>query len=345
MRVAFLDFDDTLCDANSDPHLLNDLDHEVHDMLMKMIDEGVNWTIAMDQIYSELRRRNFSTEDIRQGVSRLPLSPYLYNFLSALNANGFQIFMVSDANNFLIEQSLRSIDAWKFITKCYSNPIKIEPETDILSVKWLFSNDSEFPNAHTCPSCPPSMCKFDIVQKIIRDLEAHGTPVSTAVYCGDGLNDACGIRGCPIDKTFACVRDGFALSQVIDKELPIDNLRKTFLWDTLDNVTDMLSHENVLSAATPTTTTSTQNTPFSNNFTVPTSMKLNVPNHQPSSSICSTSPSLSSPSYPLQHQFTHKNHHSCSSNVSLESMKHDSRVVIDQVAKFKQQQQMKNSSV
>ncbi|KAI5064384.1 hypothetical protein GOP47_0021054 [Adiantum capillus-veneris] len=139
----------------------------------------------MNVVLQTLHSRGVSIAQIRQAVSSLPLPPETVSALKVAHALGCELYIVSDANTFFIEVKLAHHGLDALFTQIHSNPAWID------AAGCLHYDDfhGHALPPHTCPLCPPNMCK-GIILKSIQEAAAESATLQV-IYAGDGAGDLC----------------------------------------------------------------------------------------------------------------------------------------------------------
>lgn len=231
MKVAFLDFDHTLCDANSDTWIFDQFDKG---LIRRIIDSHPkdDWTTVMNAGLKDLWSQGVTASDVIHRFKAFPMSPFIKTFLELLKEQNFYICIVSDANDLYIESCLEAFNIRHYIDEIWTNGVVLNKELDTFEINYLFGSE-KYPFKHTCKACGPSMCKSDLCKFLLQRFR-KSQEVSVAIYCGDGHNDLCGILGCESVKNFtAFVRRGFSLERLVNK-IP-KSIPFTF-WDDINDL-------------------------------------------------------------------------------------------------------------
>eukprot|EP00461_Guttulinopsis_vulgaris_P003154 UN03155 len=162
LKLAFLDFDHTLSNENSDVYAFTTSEKALQ--VIKTYRRGQNglmcWTSAVNKAIRTLYEEGQTTEQILAHIATLPMQPNVVPFLTYLKDNGYQVVIVSDANTLFIDAALRQHNASHLVDAIYTNPVHYEgdiPNTQF-QVDYMFGS-TLWPGApHTCNSCGPSMC-------------------------------------------------------------------------------------------------------------------------------------------------------------------------------------------
>jgi len=205
--LAF-DFDRTITVENSDFHALELLSKEDQDKLWATCEDG-QWQKFVNTVFETLAQRNVSIEEFRNKMKKLGLvngMPELFKHIMA-NEDLYDCIIISDANAWFIDIILEENDLKSAVKKIYTNP------TTILENKQLFVKPC---HSHNHSSCPHNMCKRDLLQRYIQDINANGRRYSTVCYFGDSTNDLCACE-CLGESDFAFPRKGFSLEEKLNK--------------------------------------------------------------------------------------------------------------------------------
>eukprot|EP00127_Corallochytrium_limacisporum_P006381 Clim_evm92s225 gene=Clim_evmTU92s225 len=209
--VAF-DYDHTMVKDNTDTFVIKDLtpgfwSQDFRKEAEKMRNAGQGWTEMMDMAMLHMQQRHgISKEDFAKSLGRVGFDKEMIEALQVIQSapnRDTEIHIVSDANDFYIEQSARAHGFWHFIHAIHTNPTY--DRDGLMRVKPYQPYDKP----HGCDRCNANMCKGLIMQDKLQFEDYDHT-----IYIGDGRNDLCPIlRLRSSDHAF--VREGFALERIL----------------------------------------------------------------------------------------------------------------------------------
>ncbi|KAM9296426.1 phosphoethanolamine/phosphocholine phosphatase [Gastrophryne carolinensis] len=182
--LLVFDFDETIVNENSDDSVLQAApEKELPDWLRESFEDG-SYNQYMQRVFKYFGDKGVKISDIKAAYENIPLSPgmpTLFRFLMK-NQDRFEIILVSDANLFGIESHLKSYGYHSLFRRVVSNPATVE-KTGYLTLEPYHS--------HSCPQCPPNMCKRKIVSEYLSERAQEGVKFESLLYVGDGANDFC----------------------------------------------------------------------------------------------------------------------------------------------------------
>eukprot|EP00919_Chromeraceae_sp_WS-2016_P031428 GHVR01074315.1.p1 GENE.GHVR01074315.1~~GHVR01074315.1.p1 ORF type:complete len:278 (+),score=72.43 GHVR01074315.1:28-834(+) len=218
-KFAFLDFDWTLLNENSDFSILKD-DAECYSELMAWVNNKKNdkpsdtnqFTDLMNKLLNRMLDKGNTIDTLKSILCNMTISPYLSLFLNTLKKYEYEIHIVSDANTFFINTILEHHNLLNLIDNIHTNPCIMDG--DRLSIyRYSSNNKHSISIPHKCDICSLNMCKGDIINKTIQDSTQDISNIHV-IYAGDGLNDLCPILTLsPVLKSrlYACPRDEYSL--------------------------------------------------------------------------------------------------------------------------------------
>ncbi|XP_075436451.1 phosphoethanolamine/phosphocholine phosphatase isoform X2 [Ascaphus truei] len=178
------DFDETIVNENSDDSVVRAAPRqELPDWLRQTFQEGF-YNQYMQRVFEYLGDNGVRLLDLQDVYENIPLSPGmsdLFRFL-AKNQEHFEIILISDANMFGIESSLRCHGWHSLFRRVISNPTNSEKSGHLILGPY---------HSHTCPQCPANMCKRKILTEYLTERAQDGVEFEKLLYVGDGANDFC----------------------------------------------------------------------------------------------------------------------------------------------------------
>ncbi|XP_030077523.1 phosphoethanolamine/phosphocholine phosphatase [Microcaecilia unicolor] len=182
--LLIFDFDETLVNENSDESVVRAApSQELPESLRRTFEEGF-YNQYMQRIFEYLGDSGVRIQDLKAVYEALPLSPYMQQLLHylSLNLDRFEIILISDANTFGIESTLRAAGFFSLFRRIFSNP-SASDKRGYLSLAPYHS--------HSCPQCPTNMCKRKILSEYLAERAQQGISFQKLLYIGDGANDFC----------------------------------------------------------------------------------------------------------------------------------------------------------
>jgi len=187
--VVVFDFDKTIIDVDSDNWVVDSLGltEEFERLLPTM-----PWNTLMDTMMGELHARGRTLADVAAALRAAPIDPRVPAAIRAAAALGCDLRVLSDANAFFIETILEHHGLRGCFTEVNTNPsrvdaaaggrLRIEPYHDFIRGA---------PHGCGVGTCPPNMCKGQVLDRILRDAAAPAGRRPRVIYLGDGRGDYC----------------------------------------------------------------------------------------------------------------------------------------------------------
>lgn len=212
-KILFIwDFDRTITDQDSDQESIKALNPSLLSSHLhnRELVERLGWTSVMNQAFQSLIENDgYSSIDITRAASLnvdIP-SPIVKVFRSIASCGFAQNAIASDSNMSFITAILLHHDL---------NPIEHYFPAGIHTNKTAVS-PGEFKviphhNDHSCPTCPPNLCKRKVVDSILATFSTR--PV--IVYIGDGSNDFCPVHQSLNHNDLALCRSGYSLQRLVE---------------------------------------------------------------------------------------------------------------------------------
>ncbi|KAJ3671090.1 hypothetical protein LUZ60_008516 [Juncus effusus] len=183
VAVVVFDFDKTLIECDSDNWVITQFGlSSLFDQLYPSLD----WNSLMDRMMSELHARGKSIQDIADCLKKIPLDPHAISAIKSAYSLGCDLRVVSDANVFFIETVLKHHGIYDCFTEINSNPTFLDEEGRLRISPFHGLNSPP----HSCPLCPPNMCKGKIIERIRSSVHKEGIK-NHFIYFGDGSGDYC----------------------------------------------------------------------------------------------------------------------------------------------------------
>lgn len=179
------DFDWSLIDANSDTHVVQDLDlsgSTWEKLKSKDADGALGWTQLMDWCVGELHALGITPGDIAASMASMPILEGARGAVAAAQAAGATQRILSDANQVYISTFLAPRPELAGAISSVETNGAAYGEDGRLSITPHQPADAP----HGCDLCPPNLCKGAVLS---RWLEAAAP--RTCVYIGDGQGDFC----------------------------------------------------------------------------------------------------------------------------------------------------------
>uniref|UniRef100_A0A5F8HIA0 Phosphoethanolamine/phosphocholine phosphatase n=2 Tax=Monodelphis domestica TaxID=13616 RepID=A0A5F8HIA0_MONDO len=209
--LLVFDFDETIVNENSDDSLLRAAPgQKLPDSLRATYREGF-YNEYMQRVFKYLGDEGVKPQDVREVYEDIPLTPGMTDLFQFLNKQSscFEIILISDANTFGVESSLRATGYRGLFRSIISNPSG--PDGHGILVLSPF-------HSHNCPRCPSNMCKHKVLSEYLRERARDGVHFEHLFYVGDGANDFCPM-GLLSGGDVAFPRRGFPMHRLIQEAL------------------------------------------------------------------------------------------------------------------------------
>ncbi|XP_063281602.1 phosphoethanolamine/phosphocholine phosphatase [Pelobates fuscus] len=182
--LLIFDFDETIVNENSDDSVTQVAPgQELPDWLRQTFEEGY-YNQYMQRVFAYFGEKGVKIVDIKSVYENIPLSPGmpdLFRFLTK-NQDRFEIILISDANMFGIESTLKINGYHSLFRRVISNPTNVGKNGHLSLGPY---------HSHGCSQCPANMCKRKILAEYISERSQDGVDFENILYVGDGANDFC----------------------------------------------------------------------------------------------------------------------------------------------------------
>ncbi|XP_053309787.1 phosphoethanolamine/phosphocholine phosphatase [Spea bombifrons] len=181
--LLIFDFDETIINENSDDSVIQAAPgKELPEWLRQTFQDGF-YNQYMQRVFQYMAEKGVRLVDIKTVYEKIPLSPGMADLFRFLlkNQDRFEIILISDANVFGIESSLRSNGYYSLFRRVISNPTNTENGHLNLGPY----------HSHNCPQCPANMCKRKVLTEYLAERSQGGVTFENVLYVGDGANDFC----------------------------------------------------------------------------------------------------------------------------------------------------------
>ncbi|NXH41495.1 PHOP1 phosphatase, partial [Dicaeum eximium] len=178
--LLVFDFDETIVAENSDESVLRG---RALPEALRQSPPG-SYNEHMRRVLAWLGEQGVRPADFRAVYESIPLSPgmaELFQFL-AEHRELFELVLISDANTFGVEAKLRAAGLRSLFREVFSNPAGVDRRG--------FLTLGPF-HGHTCPRCPPNMCKRKVLGEYLAERAREDVEFRRVFYVGDGANDFC----------------------------------------------------------------------------------------------------------------------------------------------------------
>jgi len=211
------DYDWSLINTNSDTFVIEQLRPE----LMERFDtcKGMGWTELMDYQMQGLFELGVRREELLACISGVPVFEGSVAAIRLCGEQGARQLVLSDANTVFIEAFLERQGLRPLFRAVVTNAGDFDNEGR-LHVKAYHTTRGD--PAHTCPLCPPNLCKGLVLQRIREELSP-----SKVIYVGDGGGDFCPCCDLQANDVVLCRSppspplDNFGLSRRIQSTRPM----------------------------------------------------------------------------------------------------------------------------
>nr|ACU14672.1 unknown [Glycine max] len=184
--VVVLDFDRTIIDDDSDRWIVAELGLTE---LFKELRHSMPWISLMDRIMAQLHSNGVTVDHIADCLKRLPFPPPIVSAIKSAHALGCDLRIISDTNTFSIRTILQHHALFHCFSQIHTNPAFLDNQGRLRVTPFHHSTHSP----HSCPLCPPNMCKGLVIDQIRSSL-LSGTGNEEErrfIYIGDGAGDYC----------------------------------------------------------------------------------------------------------------------------------------------------------
>lgn len=247
-KFAIFDFDATIINDNSDSYI-NELIIEKHHakrerqgrdhdklsavdlrrhILPYFIEElypVYNWPTRMNAAFRYLAEDlDCNTNEILDKMKEIKISDSMKKLLNFLAEDGYQLFIVSDANKLFIELILDANELLDLFTgRILSNEAFIA-ENGLIKVRPFYLDHKKDKLPYNCVYCcedcgQPSICKREIVKSLLENVVNK-----KIIYVGDGRNDFCPALDLR-ENDFYFVRRGFNLEKYLEDETQLAKIK------------------------------------------------------------------------------------------------------------------------
>ncbi|XAR53423.1 Inorganic diphosphatase [Bertholletia excelsa] len=179
--VIVFDFDHTIIEDNSDTWVVAELG--LTD-LFNQLRRTLPWTALMDRMMEELHSQGRTIEEIAQCLKQVPMHPRMIAAIKEAHALGCELRILSDANQFFIENILKHYGLLGCFSEIITNLSFLDDEGRLRILPY---HDASSP--HGCNLCPPNLCKGLVIEQIQASMSVEGK--KRMIYLGDGRGDYC----------------------------------------------------------------------------------------------------------------------------------------------------------
>ncbi|XP_075385381.1 phosphoethanolamine/phosphocholine phosphatase-like [Tenrec ecaudatus] len=221
------DFHETIMDENSDESIVRATPGQrLPESLRATYREGF-YNDFMQRAFKYLGEQGVRPRDLRAVYEAIPLSPGMGDLLQFVAKQGacFEVILISDANTFGIESSLRSAGHHGLFQRILSNPSGTDSR-GLLALRPF--------HKHNCARCPANMCEHKVLSDYLRERAQDGVHFESLFYVGDGANNFCPM-GLLAGGEVAFPRRGYPMHQLIQeaqKAQPSSFRASVVLWET-----------------------------------------------------------------------------------------------------------------
>lgn len=180
--LVVFDFDKTIVDCDSDNWVVDSLGatRRFDDLLRHL-----PWNHAIDAMMGELHAEGRTAEDVAACLRAAPLSPHVAAAIESAHARGCELRVLSDANAFFIDTVLDHHGLRGCFTEVNTNPSRVDADGRLRIGPYHAA-----PHGCGVGTCPPNMCKGQVLDRILREAAAGGGR-KRVIYLGDGRGDYC----------------------------------------------------------------------------------------------------------------------------------------------------------
>ncbi|XP_047330688.1 thiamine phosphate phosphatase-like protein [Impatiens glandulifera] len=178
--IVVFDFDHTMIDDNSDTWIVEKMGLT---SVFNQLRRKLPWNSLMDKMMEELHSSGKTIEDIAECLKQIPMNSTLISAIHRLKSIGYDLRIVSDANQFFIDTILEHYGLVGCFSEIITNGSFVDDEGRL---KILPYNSLDLP--HGCSLCPSNLCKGLVIDKIQASM-VKGEKI--IMYIGDGGGDYC----------------------------------------------------------------------------------------------------------------------------------------------------------
>ncbi|NP_001151156.1 Inorganic pyrophosphatase 1 [Zea mays] len=182
--VVVFDFDKTIIDVDSDNWVVDSLGFtEPFERLLPTMP----WNTLMDTMMGELHAHGRTLDDVAEALRAAPVVAGVPAAIKAAYALGCDLRVLSDANAFFIDTVLAHHGLLGCFSQINTNPSHPDADADgRLRI-------GPYHDLHGCGvgTCPPNMCKGQVLDRILREASSSAAGRKRVVYLGDGRGDYC----------------------------------------------------------------------------------------------------------------------------------------------------------
>ncbi len=203
------DFDHTIVDGNSDLMIQAAYNVEPIPEYFKVeAREGKSITY-MQEIFrfhypSIIRKR-----DHHAVLDNIPFVPGIPECIINLKKLGGELIVISDANSYFIEHTLKHHKLWRHFNDVFSNPGYIDKKGQLVI--------SPYMNNLECKMSSRNLCKGKVLIDYVKRRNREGQSFAFVGFAGDGINDFCPMYRLGAND-LACGRQGFSIGDFIAKK-------------------------------------------------------------------------------------------------------------------------------
>lgn len=179
--IVVFDFDKTIIDVDSDNWVVDSLGftEEFERLLPTM-----PWNDLMDAMMGHLHAHGKTLGgDVAAALRAVPIDQRVPHTIRAARALGCDLRVLSDANAFFIDTVLDHHGLRGCFTEVNTNPSRADADGRLRIGPYHAA-----PHGCRVGTCPPNMCKGQVLDRILREAEAGRKRV---IYLGDGRGDYC----------------------------------------------------------------------------------------------------------------------------------------------------------
>ena len=167
--VVVFDFDKTIIDVDSDNWVVDNLGFtELFERLLPTMP----WNTLMDTMMGELHARGKTLGDVAEVLRAAPIDPRVPAAIKAAYALGCDLRVLSDANAFFIETVLEHHGLRGCFSQINTNPSHVDADGRLRIGPYHAA-----PHGCGVGTCPPNMCKGQVLDRILREASAGSAAV------------------------------------------------------------------------------------------------------------------------------------------------------------------------
>ena len=234
-KLIIFDMDQTIVDKDTDYSCIEKYSPDLCKEMNQALLEKVHWIEFNNYLYTKMKNKNITWEQISQFFKDMELSPNfeeLFNYIRN-NSSKYDSILISGNNEIVINIILES----HHIKECFKS---------ILCNKSHFDKDNNIriesvnEKYETCKTCSPFLCKSLIFEDYLQRIKQD--KYDKFLFIGDGGNDLCLSRKLS-EKDYVFPRRNFRLYDLLFNENKMNEIKaKLYPWENGIEIIDLLEN-------------------------------------------------------------------------------------------------------